>query len=138
MAQPLRALVAIIEKVVAGSFNPDTTRSGMFAPAGAVYDGCSSSASSSCGSEDEDDKDLFEEEKAVEDVAGKWQPPEHEANDEVVFVRHLTSRCIHKLMDEAGTHLSCGRAMSARYEVQPDRPKFFHPLCGTCFKDSHA
>ena len=138
MAQPLRALVAIIEKVVAGSFNPDTTRSGMFAPAGAVDDGCSSSASSSCGSEDEDDKDLFEEEKAVEDVAGKWQPPEHEANDEVVFVRHLTSRCIHKLMDEAGTHLSCGRAMSARYEVQPDRPKFFHPLCGTCFKDSHA
>ena len=138
MAQPLRALVGIIEKVVAGSFNLDTTRSGMFASAGAVDDGCASSASSSCGSEDEDDKDLIEEERVVEDVAGKWQPPEHEASDEVVFVRHLSSRCIHKLLDEAGTHLSCGRAMSARYEVQPDRPKFFHPLCGTCFKDAHA
>jgi hypothetical protein len=71
-------------------------------------------------------------------VAGKWQPPEHEVSEQVFYVRHLTSRCIHRLMDEGGTHLTCGRAMSARYELQSDRPKFFHPLCGTCFKDSQV
>ena len=137
MAQPLRALVAVIEKVVAGTFNPDTTRSGMFASqADGSDDGPGSPASSSCGSEDEDDKDLFQEEEAVEAVAGKWQPPEPDSTEEVSYVRHLTSRCIHRLMDEGGTHLACGRAMSARYELQSDRPRFFHPLCGTCFKDS--
>ena len=137
MAQPLRALVAVIEKVVAGTFNPDTTRSGMFASqADGFDDGPASPASSSCGSEDEDDKDLFEEEEAVEAVAGKWQPAEPDSMEKVSYVRHLTSRCIHRLMDEGGTHLACGRAMSARYELQSDRPRFFHPLCGTCFKDS--
>ena len=129
MAQPLRALVAVIEKVVAGTFNPDTTRSGMFASqADGFDDGPASPASSSCGSEDEDDKDLFEEEEAVEAVAGKWQPAEPDSMEKVSYVRHLTSRCIHRLMDEGGTHLACGRAMSARYELQSDRPRFFHPL----------
>ena len=136
MAQPLRALAGVISKVISGEFDPDTTRSGMFSSAApSSGDDQSSAASSSCGSDDEDDKDVFEEERAVEDVAGKWQPAEPGSSDDAAFVRHCTSRCIHRLMDEGGTHLACGRAMSARYELQAERPRFFHPLCGTCFKD---
>ena len=111
------------------------TRSGFFArEAGGKPDDCSSIGSSSCGSEDEDDLDVFTEEKAIEHVSVDWQPVAKDGDEAVVYVRHATSRCIHTLMDEGGTHLGCGRAM-ARYEVQSCKPNFFHPLCGTCFKD---
>ena len=111
----------------------------MFArEAGASQDAGDDINSSSCGSEDEDDRDVYEEERAIEQVAGAWQPKQVEPDSLQVYVRHATSRCLHKIMDEAGTHLACGRAMSSRYEVQGERPKFLHPLCGTCFKDHHV
>ena len=136
MSQPLRLLIEVIDNV-AGRFDPDLSRSGLFArEAAAGVEDNDRVAASSCGSEDEDDQDLFEEEKAIEQVASDWQPKTSGDDDSGVYVRHVSSRCIHKLMDEGGTHLSCGRAMSARYEVQGSRPNFFHPLCGTCFKDS--
>ena len=47
---------------------------------------------------------MFAEEDAIEQVAGEWQPADHEAEEGAVFVRHITSRCIHRIMDEAGTH----------------------------------
>ena len=136
MAQPSRHLIGVIDSVADGSFNPDLTRSGMFArEAGGDLECDDSFESSSCGSEDEDDKDVFEEEQAIEHVAGDWQPKPRAEDAAAVYVRHSTSRCIHKIMDESGTHLACGRAMSARYEIQGKKPNFFHPLCGTCFKD---
>ena len=136
MSQPLRLLVGVVEKVAGKQFDPDLTRSGMFArEAGDGAESDRSICSSSCGSEDEDDNDVFSEEKAIEHMASDWQPKTTEVEEKAVFVRHATSRCIHRLMDEGGTHLSCGRMMSARYEVQSEKPKFFHPLCGTCFKD---
>jgi hypothetical protein len=139
MSHPLRLLVDLIGKVAGGSFDPDLTRSGMFArEAGASQDAGDDIDSSSCGSEDEDDRDVYEEEQAIEQVAGAWQPKHVEPDSLQVYVRHATSRCLHKIMDEAGTHLACGRAMSSRYEVQGERPKFLHPLCGTCFKDHHV
>ena len=139
MSHPLRLLVDLIGKVAAGTFDPDLTRSGMFArEAGAQMAATDDIDSSSCGSEDEDDRDVFEEEQAIEQVAGDWQPKLPEPDSAQVYVRHATSRCLHKIMDEAGTHLACGRAMPARYEVQGERPKFLHPLCGTCFKDQQV
>lgn len=80
-----------MQKVVSGEFNPDATRSGMFkvvdvATADEVQDDL---ASSSCGSEDEDDADFFEEEKVVEEVAGRWQPDQHD-DQASGFVRHVT------------------------------------------------
>ena len=136
MSQPLRLLVGVVEKVAGNQFDPDLTRSGMFArEAGDGAGDDHSICSSSCGSEDEDDNDVFSEEKAIEHMANDWQPKTTEVEDKAVFVRHATSRCIHRLMDEGGTHLACGRMMSARYEGQSEKPKFFHPLCGTCFKD---
>ena len=136
MAQPLRHLIGVIDSVADGKFNPDLTRSGMFArEAGGEPAFEDDLDSSSCGSEDEDDKDVFEEEQAIEHVAVDWQPKSRTEDAAAVYVRHTTSRCIHKVMDEGGTHLACGRAMSARYEIQGKKPNFFHPLCGTCFKD---
>ena len=135
MAGPLRSLCEIIGKVVSGEFNPDATRSGLFVPRPLGED-LEVSDLSSLGSEDEDDADLFEEEKAVEDVAGRWQPAD--IDDSCIYFRHSSSRCIHKTMDEAGLQFACGRTISVRYEKQEERPKFFHPLCGMCFRDYHA
>ena len=136
MAQPLRLLIEVVGKVANGEFDPDLTRSGLFArEAQGLEAEMDDACSSSCGSEDEDDRDVFAEEEAIEQISKDWQPKVPDPGDEVVYVRHTTSRCIHKLMDESGVQLACGRAMSARYEVQADKPRFFHPLCGTCFKD---
>ena len=61
MSHPLRLLVDFIGKVAIGSFDPDLTRSGMFArEAGALLNVGDDIDSSSCGSEDEDDRDVFE------------------------------------------------------------------------------
>ena len=135
MLGPLRSLCRIISQVVSGEFSPDATRSGLFL---SRHDGLSDEVSeiSSVGSEDEDDADLFEEEKAVEDVGGRWQP--NDIPDGFVYFRHLSSRCIHKTLNESGSLFACGRSISTRYERQAERPKFFHPLCGSCFKDYHA
>jgi len=72
------------------------------------------------------------EEKAVEDVGGRWQP--NDILDGFVYFRFLSSRCIHKILDGSGSLFACGRSISTRYERQAERPKFFHPLCGTCFQ----
>ena len=133
MSHPLRLLIDVIDSVANGAFDPDLTRSGLFArEAGGMADDLGDE-SSSCGSED--DLDVFAEEKAIEHVSADWQPVSKDSEEAVVYVRHATSRCIHRLMDEGGTHLGCGRVMSSRYEVQSCKPNFFHPLCGTCFKD---
>ena len=64
MSHPLRLLIDVIDSVANGSFNPDLTRSELFAKeAGGNVDECGSIASSSCGSEDEDDLDVFAEER---------------------------------------------------------------------------
>ena len=135
MAGPLRSLCQLISQVVSGEFNPDATRSGLFIPRPGDAE-LEASDLSSLGSEDEDDADVFEEEKAVEDVAGRWQPDD--VKDGCTYFRHSSSRCIHKTMDEAGSAFACGRSISVRYEREAERPKIFHPLCGTCFRGYHA
>ena len=89
MAGPLRSLCQLINQVVSGEFNPDATRSGLFIPR---RDGDELEASdlSSLGSEDEDDADVFEEEQAVEDVAGRWQPDD--VGEGCTYFRHSSSR----------------------------------------------
>ena len=74
MAQPLRLLVDVINKVERGEFDPDLTRSGLFAKeAGNANDDGDDIVSSSCGLDDEDDRDIHAEEDAIEQVAGTWQ-----------------------------------------------------------------
>lgn len=71
----LRLLIDVIGGVVSGSFNPDLTRSGPFGrEAGGNTDECGGVGSWSCGSEDEDDLDVFVEERAIEREFSDWQP----------------------------------------------------------------
>lgn len=138
MSHPLRLMVGMIGDVVQGKFKPDLTRSGMMAAEAGVdlsqLDDISDS-SSAHGSEDEDDLELCEEEKAAEQVTGALGKPYEVGGEGQQFVRHITSRCLHAMADEAGTHLVCGRVMSHKYEMQPGKPRFFHPACGSCFKE---
>ncbi len=115
----------LITQVVSGEFNPDATRSGLFIPR---PDDAELEASdlSGLGSEDEDDADVFEEDKAVEGVAGRWQPDD--VKDGCTYFRHSSSRCIHKTMDEAGSDL---RAAEVFQSDMRDRlnARSFSTLC---------
>ena len=138
ISHPLRFLMDLIGKVAGGSFDPNLTRSGMFArEAGALQDAGDDIDSSSCGSEDEDDRDVYEEEQAIEHVAGVSQLKHVEPDTVQVYVRHAISRCLHKIMDEAGTHLACGRAMSSGMKCK-ENDRNSSTLCvKPCFKDHH-
>ena len=112
-----------------GDFRPDDTRSGYF-PAKADDD------SSSESSEDEEDNEPEAVEAAVDEMAGSWQQHADDPWDlpGAAFYRHLTSRCIHVLQDEAGLEFLCGRPVTATYVALTSRPKFMHPTCNTCEK----
>lgn len=144
LSHPLRLLTEMIAEVASGEFLPDVTRSGLLAKdirdlhgadLGGDLDEGIEAASSSQGSEDEDDIDAVAEEQAVEQVAGRWQPAARGVEDGAQFFRHRVSRCVHRSSDESGTTLACGRAINSRYELQDVKPKFFHPVCSSCFKD---
>ena len=137
MSSPLRELVALVDAVADGSFNPDLTRSGMFAREAErnLGDDSSSGEETSGCSEDEDDIEVFEEEKATEQIGGAWEPHVPENTEGQTFFRHVTSRCIHRVLDEAGNQLVCGRKLSDRYERQETKPRFMHPACGGCFRN---
>ena len=77
VAPALRVLDTIIAAVAASRFLPGATRSGMFP--NSVRQGRLPSAEdeislSSEGSEDEEDKDPAEQEKAADEVVGAWEP----------------------------------------------------------------
>ena len=137
MSAPLRELVAMVDAVADGSFDPDLTRSGMFAREAErnLGDDSSSGEETSGCSEDEDDVEVFEEEKATEQIGGAWQPHVPGGTERQTIFRHVTSRCIHMVLDEAGNQLVCGRKLSDRYERQESKPRFMHPACGGCFRN---
>ena len=137
MSAPLRLLIDMLDHVADCRFEPDLTRSGILykdVDTAAVVDDATDD-SSQAGSEDEDDADPCAEEAAVEQVAGQWSTTTVPEKDNPAHVRHVTSRCIHKIADESGPHLARGRTTSRRHEATEFRPKFFHPACGMCFKD---
>ena len=123
MSAPLRLLIEMINAASAGKFDPSATRSGLIAADifrtkdGADLDeGVYSDASSAPGSEDEDDHEPYEEEKAVEEIVGAWQVPQS-SEDAICYFRHKISRCIHATKDESGSQLMCGRTITTRYEA---------------------
>ena len=136
LASPMRSLVQLLREVNGGSFDPDLTRSGMLAQdragSGAQEEG-SDSGSSTEGSSDEEDARASDVEAAVDRVVGPWAD-EHQLSADAIFVRNQVSRCIHVMRDEAGSHLKCGRKMSTKFELLPEKPAFMNPVCNTCFK----
>ena len=146
LAAPLRVLDAILVKISEGGFKPDSTRSGMIAQglanvnASSAQPGASQgqmpeveaeavSSSSSDGSDDEEEASMTEEEQAIDEIAGQWGP----SPEGGPWARHKQTRYLHRVRDESGTHLKCGRSISARFEILPEAPAFMHPACAVCF-----
>ena len=126
----------LLREVNGGSFDPDLTRSGMLAQdragSGAQEEG-SDSGSSTEGSSDEEDARASDVEAAVDRVVGPWAD-EHQLSADAIFVRNQVSRCIHVMRDEAGSHLKCGRKMSTKFELLPEKPAFMNPVCKYLFQ----
>ena len=145
MSVPVRKLVEMVEAVKACRCFPDRTRSGYFVRDGddveadhgdekesELLEQEASSETSASGSECDEDASFEEEEAALEKLAGSWAPAVDPG--ECIYVRHKTSRYLHLMLDEGGTHLRCGRAINGRYAVLDSRPCFVHPACSACFK----
>ena len=145
MSIPLRKLVGMVEAVKTHRFFPDRTRSGYLARAGDDDEGEqeekkdddplsqeSSSDTSDSGSEFDEDVVHEEEEAALDKLAGSWAPDVELG--ECIYIRHKTSRYLHLMLDEGGTHLRCGRTLNDRYTVLDSKPSFVHPACTACFK----
>ncbi|CAK9064420.1 unnamed protein product, partial [Durusdinium trenchii] len=139
MSLPLRRLREVIMAVRTDMFFPDKTRSGYFAPGSTcesnqpASDDDGSLDSESRGSESEEDDIPEEEEKAVAQVVGPWRP--QEATDSLCYARRKTSRCLHVLADEGGTHFRCGRTANANYLRLDEKPEFVYPACGVPLVD---
>ena len=141
VAPALRILDTIIEAVSVGKFLPDSTRSGMFpnsvrqAKQPAPEDEISLSSE---GSEDEEDKDPAEDEKAAEEVVGSWEPVpglRKLLEDKPVF-KHAVTRFLHVVSSEEGTHFRCGRRISTSYQECRELPKVLFPVCKQCCPDA--
>lgn len=135
MSWPMRLLLEMISDINNKEFSPDQGRSGMFRRAdrnAPVESKDTHSTSSSCDSQDEEEWQHSEEEKAVEQVAGPWRTDE--CSNQMVYFRHPVSRCIHATADEAGSNFKCGRNISQAYLRCKDKPAFMHPVCSGCFR----
>ena len=122
MSWPVRLLEGMLDDIKANVFLPDSTRSGYFPKGGAPSDNCrdEASSSSSCDSRDEDETNHTDEEQALESFTGKWGPEMPE--EDVVYFRHKTSRCLHATVDESGLLFKCGRMVSNQYVKCQSKP----------------
>ena len=131
LAAPLRSLDEVLEKIRAGKFDPDSTRSGFLkrgeeaseqAAASAKVSESSStcpsvvSSASSMGTEDEDLATIPDEVEAVESSG--------------TVIRNVSTNCLHIL---AGPdRLRCGRRVPKAHEVILDVPPEAR-VCPMCF-----
>ena len=76
------------------------------------------------GSEDEENRDLGEEDRATEDMVGDWEPsPGFRASLEgAVLFRHATSRFLLVVSsEEEGSRFLCGRKITSAYQGRAGR-----------------
>ena len=109
LAEPLRALQALLRQVSGGSFRPDETRSGMLEES----DGESSApstASEASGSEDTAHVD-------------------EEALPDLQFVMNMRSGVLHRVLDG---RMACGKALPIHSETLEELPADA-PRCARCF-----
>ena len=141
VAPALRVLDTIVESVSVGKFVPDATRSGMFPNSvrqAKQLDPEDEISLSSEGSEDEEDKDPAEEERATDEVVGSWEPVPglRESLEGKPVFKHGVTRFLHVVSSEEGTHFRCGRRISTSYQECRGLPKVLFPVCKQCCPDS--
>ena len=85
---------------------------------------------------DEEDNvpDLRAEESAADVLVPPWSELVVNDPDAHVYIRHITSRKLHRLADESGNRLKCGKRCSKKFERLAERPKFMADMCQNCFK----
>lgn len=135
-AEALRRMDSVVDDIVSQKFCPDSTRSGYYAagPRAEPEQGSSSDNSSSEDSLDEESPDHQGEEVAIERTVGRWDAGLRlEAVENRQYFRHLVSRVIHVVADEAGASFMCGRAVSGHFARLDKRPVVMNPLCKQCF-----
>ena len=134
----LRSLEAVIQDIRQGLFLPDVTRSGYFPTQPQREPGPEfvEEPSESEVSLDEEDnvQDLRAEEAAADQVVPPWAELVVQDPDALVYVRHITSRKLHRLADESGNRLKCGKACARKFERLSEKPRFMADMCLNCFK----
>ena len=134
----LRSLEAVIQDIRQGLFLPDVTRSGYFPTQPQREPGPEfvEEPSESEVSLDEEDnvQDLRAEEAAADQVVPPWAELVVQDPDALVYVRHITSRKLHRLADESGNRLKCGKACTRKFERLSEKPRFMADMCLNCFK----
>ena len=131
VSAPLRALEKVLDDIRERRFRPDETRSGYYPQ---VIDESSSSTESS---DDEEDRSAWLDEEAEEAAGVSFEPVAglRAQLEPAELYRHLTSRALHRLEDEAGARFRCGRAPGASYAQQSAVPAVLFPMCKQCFPD---
>ena len=138
MSQPLREMNQVLNDVRSGAFNPDATRSGYFTdPSRAPDEVQAELSSSSEGSEDEEDPEHEQFERAQDHVMQPFCGNIDESKlAGLIYFKHPVSRVIHVVSDESGLNFKCGREISRAYINLGGKPKILHPTCKQCFNRS--
>ncbi|CAE7808661.1 unnamed protein product [Symbiodinium sp. CCMP2592] len=138
VAPALRSLEYVLADIRIGKFLPDTTRSGYFPtdPEREPGPEFNDEPSASEASLDEEDnvQDLRAEEAAADEIIPPWAELSVGDPDAHVYIRHITSRKLHRLADEGGNRLRCGKRCSKKFERLAERPRFMADMCQNCFK----
>ena len=134
----LRTLEHVLADIRIGKLLPDTTRSGYFPnepdrEPGSELD-AEPSASEVSLDEEDNVQDLRAEEGAADELIPPWAEFAVGDPDAHVYIRHITSRKLHRLADEGGNRLKCGKLCSRKFEKLGERPRFMADMCQNCFK----
>ena len=126
VAPALRSLETVLADIRTGEFLPDQT------------DEAHEPSESEATLDEEDDlEDRKAVEQSLEEVAAPWaELPVDPSDAGQIYIRHRVSRKLHRLADESGAKLKCGRPCSVKYEHLVNRPRFMEDLCSACFKDA--
>ena len=73
-------------------------------------------------------------EGAADELIPQWAESAVGDPDAHVYIRHITSRKLHRLADEGGNRLKCGKLCSRKFDKLGERPRFLADMCQNCFK----
>ena len=152
IAPALREAVKVVHHVQQGSFLPDSTRSGRFVKMDKVevpadtedgggpedssgtFDGDTSTSDSSSDRDEEAAEDIADSRMLMDLVTPELRPRLLEINDDYRMWRHRESGAQHLQLHDEEKFL-CGRLVTDKYRLSPDKPSFECPGCKVCFSN---
>ena len=129
IASPIRDFEKVLEEIRACSFCPDETRSGYFPTEEDLAD----SGTEDSADEEDEVEDQPHLEEAIDSHVQPWAEVDLDPSDsQHGLVRNKTSRVIHLVADEGGSHVKCGRALTRNFVRLDKAPCFLWPMCRKC------